>query len=293
VLVEGPWTHRDVSANGARFHVAECGEGPLVLLLHGFPEFWWSWRSQLVALADAGFRAVAVDLRGFGTSDKPPRGYDGPTLAADVAGLIRALGERDCVLVGHDWGGNLAWSVATLYPDLVRRLVVLAMPHPLRMRTALLTDRRQLAASWYVFAFQTPRLAENLLTDDDAAFVGKLLHRWSGPGWPPPDVERRYRDAMLLPGVAPLALDYYRWAVRSLVRPTGLRWVRGLKRGVTVPTLHLHGELDGCLLPRTAQGSGRWVSGPYTWRLLPGVGHFVQQEAPELVSDELIRWSRG
>ena len=105
VRVAGPWTHRDVSANGIRLHVAELGEGPLVLLLHGFPEFWWSWRHQLTSLAEAGYRAVAVDLRGYGDSDKPPRGYDGFTLAGDVAGLVKALGAQRAHLVGHAWGG--------------------------------------------------------------------------------------------------------------------------------------------------------------------------------------------
>ena len=104
VLLPGPWTHRDISANGVRLHVAEAGTGPLVLLLHGYPQFWWTWRHQLTALADAGFHAVAPDLRGYGASDKPPRGYDLPTLAADIAALVRALGEQDAVLVGHDWG---------------------------------------------------------------------------------------------------------------------------------------------------------------------------------------------
>ena len=108
----GPWTHRDISARGTRFHAAELGEGPLVLLLHGFPESWWSWARQLVVLAEAGYRGVAVDLRGYGGSDKPPRGYDLVTLAGDAAGLIRALGEANAVVVGHDWGGLVAWSTA-------------------------------------------------------------------------------------------------------------------------------------------------------------------------------------
>jgi hypothetical protein len=109
VLVDGPWTHREVTANGARFHLAECGpaDGPLLLLLHGFPEFWWSWRHQLVALGDAGFRAVAPDLRGYGASDKPPRGYDAYTLSSDVAGMVRALGARDATVVGS---GGVGWS---------------------------------------------------------------------------------------------------------------------------------------------------------------------------------------
>ena len=100
IQIAGPWTHRSVTANGSRFHVASMGEGPLVLLLHGFPEFWWTWRHQLVTLSEAGYRAVAVDLRGYGGSDKPPRGYDLITSAADAAGLIRALGEANAIVVG-------------------------------------------------------------------------------------------------------------------------------------------------------------------------------------------------
>src|SRR5262249_4111253 len=113
VYIDGPWTHRSVSANGTRFHVAERGDGPLVLLLHGFPEFWWAWRHQLTSLSEAGFRAVAVDLRGYGGSDKPPRGYDLITAAADAAGLVRSLGEANAVVGGHDWGGLVAPAVAS------------------------------------------------------------------------------------------------------------------------------------------------------------------------------------
>jgi pimeloyl-ACP methyl ester carboxylesterase len=102
IYLDGPWSHRSVSANGTRFHIAEHGEGPLVLLLHGFPEFWWTWRRQLRTLSEAGYRAVAVDLRGYGGSDKPPRGYDLVTAASDAAGLVRALGEANAVVVGHD-----------------------------------------------------------------------------------------------------------------------------------------------------------------------------------------------
>ena len=116
------------------------GEGPLVLLLHGFPEFWWTWRHQLVALAEAGYRAVAVDLRGYGGSDKPPRGYDLITAAADAAGLISALGEANAIVVGHDWGGLAAWTLAAYFPKSVRRLAVVSMAHPLRMRAAVLSS---------------------------------------------------------------------------------------------------------------------------------------------------------
>src|SRR5687768_10077373 len=157
VLLPGPWTHRDLSANGTRFHIAEAGEGPLVVLLHGWPQFWWMWRHQLPALADAGLRVVAPDLRGFGASDKPPRGYDAYTLAADVAGMVRALGERSAVIVGHDWGGALAWTVAALHPEVVSRMVVLSAAHPVRHRDMAFADPRgQLRASWYMGAVQVP-----------------------------------------------------------------------------------------------------------------------------------------
>ena len=295
VLVEGPWTHREVTANGARFHLAECGpaDGPLVLLLHGFPEFWWSWRHQLVALGAAGFRVVAPDLRGYGASDKPPRGYDAYTLSSDVAGMVRALGARDAVLVGHDWGGVLAWTVATLHPGIVRRLVVVDMPHPLALRGALRRDLDQLRASSYIGYFQLPKLPEARLQRDGGAFVGQLLRRWGGPGFPDAETEARCREAMQIPGAAHCSLEWYRWAVRSLTRPSGLRFLRLLDRGVGVPTLQLHGELDGCLLPDTAHGSDAWVDAPYDLRILPGVGHFPHQEAPDVVSDALIEHARG
>ena len=290
VLVDGPWTHRDVTANGARFHVVECGpaDGPLVLLLHGFPEFWWSWRHQLVALGAAGYRAVAPDLRGYGASDKPPRGYDAYTLSSDVAGLVRALGARDAAVVGHDWGGVLAWTVATLHPGVVRSLVAVSMPHPLALREALVRDRRQRRASRYIAFFQLPRAPEARLRRHDGAYVGALLHRWGGPGFPDAETEARCREAIQIPGAAHCTLEWYRWAVRSRTRPSGLRFLTLLDRGVGVPTLQLHGALDTCLLPETAHGSAAWVHAPYELQVLDGVGHFPHQEAPDDVSAALL-----
>jgi pimeloyl-ACP methyl ester carboxylesterase len=290
VLVEGPWTHREVTANGIRFHLAETGpsDGPLVVLLHGFPEFWWSWRHQLVSLGEAGYRVVAPDLRGYGASDKPPRGYDAYTLSSDVAGMVRALGASEAALVGHDWGGVLAWTVATLHPGLVRRLGVVGMPHPLRLRSALVRDRAQLRASSYIGLFQLPRVPEARLRRHGGAYVGQLLRRWGGPGFPDPETETRCRQAMQIPAVAHCSLEWYRWAVRSLTRPSGLRYQRLLDAGLGVPTVQVHGALDTCVLPSTAHGSQAWVRAPYALQVLDGVGHFCHEEAPEAVTATLL-----
>ncbi|MCW2777180.1 MAG: alpha/beta hydrolase fold protein [Frankiales bacterium] len=291
VLLDGPWTHREVTAGGLRLHVAECGpqDGPLVLLLHGFPENWWAWRAQLVALGDAGFRAVAVDLRGYGATDKPPRGYDAPTLAADVAGLVRALGARDAALVGNDAGGALAWTVATLHPRLVRQVAVVGAAHPLLL---LRGGPAQLRLSGHLASFQLPQVAEARLLRDDAALVGRLLRRWGGPGFPGAEAEARYREAMQVPGAAHCALEHVRWAVRSLSRPSGRRHRLRLAQGTTAPVLQLHGALDTCQLPATAALSGRWARGGHAFHLLDGVGHYPHEEAPDAVSAALLGWLR-
>ena len=283
-----------MSANGIRLHVAEVGSGPLVLLLHGFPEFWWSWRHQLVTLADAGFRAVAVDLRGYGDSDKPPRGYDSWTLAGDVAGLVRALGEARASVVGQDWGGLLAWTVATLQPRLIHSVAAVAAPHPLAVRRATLHALSQSRASAYLCGFQLPRLPEHLLTRHDAAGVEQILRRWAGPDWPRSaefdEVARRARSAMLIPGAAHSALEYYRWAVRSVLRTDGRRFTAAVDHPVPVPVLQLHGALDRCLLESTAAASARWAGKEYRYRVLDDVGHFVPQEAPETTSKLLAEF---
>jgi len=296
VLLDGDWTHRYISANGSRFHIAEAGTGPLVLLLHGFPEFWGAWQHQLGALADAGFRAVAVDLRGYGASDKPPRGYDGYTMAADVTGVIRALGERSASLVGTGYGGLIAWTTAALHPRSVKRLVVLAAAHPLRLRAALLTDPRgQIPALAPVLAFQIPRY-EHRLTRDDAAPIGEFLRRWAGPAWPESEdfgpYERLCRTAFQIPQAAFCSLEAFRWGIRSVLRLHGHRFRKHLQVPIIAPTLHLHGALDPVVPPAAAQGSGRYVIAGYEWRLLPGIGHFPHREASELVTGEIIRWMK-
>ena len=288
VLVEGPWRHRDVTASGLKFHVAEHGPvgAPLVLLLHGFPEFWWSWRHQLVALGEAGYHAVAVDLRGYGATDKPPRGYDLVTLAGDVAALIRSLGAHDAHVVGHDWGAALGWTTATLHPSVVRRLTAVSVPHPLRFRQALLHDGHQRRLSAYMGLFQVPRVPERRLEQGD--LVEELLSRWGGPGFPDAETATRCREAMTITAAAHSAMEYYRWAFRSRFRPSGHRFLKALAAGVPVPTQYLHGAQDGCISVASARGCEPWVRGPYAFHELPDVGHFPHQESPDAVTSLLL-----
>lgn len=277
--------------------MAEAGTGPLVILLHGFPEFWWSWRHQLPALAAAGMRAVAVDLRGYGDSDKPPRGYDLWTLSGDVAGLVRALGERQADLVGQDWGGILGWCTAALHPRLVRSVTVLAAAHPRAMGQALLRDPAQRSAARYLATFQVPWLPERDLVRDGAVLVEDILRDGAGPRWRASSeftaVARRYREAMLIPAAAHCALEYYRWVGRSQFRFDGRRFSRAVARAARVPVLQLHGAEDPYVLERTARHSAPWAGNSYRYEVLPGIGHFVPQEAPERTTELLTEFLRS
>ncbi|MEZ0069567.1 pimeloyl-ACP methyl ester carboxylesterase [Streptacidiphilus sp. MAP12-20] len=289
--IEGPWTHRDVAANGARFHIAELGEGPLVLLVHGWPQFWWTWRHQLTALAGAGYRAVAADLRGVGGSDRTPRGYDPSNMALDLTGVIRSLGAHDATVVGNDWGGFLAWTAAAMRPALVRRLVVVSSAHPRRFRRSLLTDRRQILAADHLLGFQRPWVPERQLTADDSALVAEYLRAWTAPQHQPGEDELlTYRQAMQLSNTRHCSIEPYRWLMRSMGRPDGLQFSRRMNRTLHVPTLHVHGAEDPVLLADTAAGSGDYVDAPYAWRVLEGVGHYPQEEVPDAFSGLLLDW---
>jgi pimeloyl-ACP methyl ester carboxylesterase len=292
VRLPGPWTHRGVSANGIRLHVAECdGGGPLVVLAHGFPQFWWAWRHQLTGLAAGGFRVAALDLRGYGDSDKPPRGYDLWTLAGDVAGLVRALGEPRAHLVGHGWGGLIGWTVAALHPRVVASLAVLGAPHPLAVRRAALRGRPR-ATVRHALRAQVPRLPERALVADGG--TERLLRAWSGPHWPDfADAAAQYTAAARIPGVAHCSAEYYRWAARSQLRIEGRRFAAAVARPVEVPVLAVHGALDPCVLEPTVGASREWVRGPFRLEVLPGAGHFPHEECAAettaLISDFVAR----
>jgi pimeloyl-ACP methyl ester carboxylesterase len=270
---------RYVPANGIRFHCLEAGAGPLVILLHGFPEFSYSWRHQLPALAAAGFHAVAPDLRGYNESDRPPsvRAYRLRTLVDDVAGLIAALGAPRAAVVGHDWGGAIAWKLAMLRPDLVERLVILNAPHPAAFQRELRRPMQWLR-SWYILFFQLPALPELLLSAGDFALLTRTLRE--GPASPdafsPEDI-LQYKRAFARPGALTAAINYYRALGRY---PGGLR--RG-NRTVTAPTLVIWGERDRYLGLGMTEGLAQWVPNVRVVRLAHA-SHWVQNDAPQEVN---------
>lgn len=293
IRAAGPWVHRDVAANGCRFHVVEAGEGPTVLLLHGFPTFWWTWRNHIARIAEAGYRVVAMDLRGYAGSDHPPEGYDPRTMADDVASVIRSLGESQAIVVGHGWGGIAAWSSAVLYPETVSAIASIAMPHPRALRTALIRDRKQRAAMRYAIGFQAPFLPERRLAAHDGARVGQLLRSWShDETWITDELEGQFQCAFLRWPTAHTAIEYHRWAVRSAFRPDGLRYMALMEAPLRQPVLHVHATADPMILPTSAEGTADYVRGDYT-RVDIDSGHFVHEEKPDEFAEALLAWLRG
>jgi pimeloyl-ACP methyl ester carboxylesterase len=286
--------HRFVEANGVRFHVVEagsdpCGETeaerqsrPLVLLLHGFPELWFGWRSQMPALA-RHFRVTAPDLRGYNLSEKPSAGFDFETLVRDVPSLIRALGADRAHLVGHDWGGMIAWGAATFFPEVVDRLAILNAPHPAAYLRELGRNPKQRLRSWYIALFQVRGLAEWLLTRGHGRGVADLLRGSTAypDAFTATDLAA-YRRAMLRPGAARATLAYYR-ALWSTDRE---RLQRRL-RPVAAPTLLIWGMNDVALVPDLTNGLERWVPELRVQRIAD-VGHWVQHERPDLVNRLLL-----
>jgi pimeloyl-ACP methyl ester carboxylesterase len=297
--------HRHVVVNGARLHYVEASAQDVLapsqaaatakemdtnsrlscLLLHGFPEFWYSWRHQIPALAAAGFRAIAPDLRGYNESDKPAGvgNYRLGLLVADVAGLIEQLAGGRAVVVGHDWGGAIAWELAMRRPERVERLVILNAPHPAALQREL-RGVGQLLRSWYMLFFQLPLLPEWLLTAGNCVLLERML-RWQ-PVWAgafsPEDI-RLYKQALSRPGALTAALNYYRAIPRyrgEMKQPTV---------PIAAPVLLIWGMRDPYLGAALTRGLRPWVPNLRVERLL-NASHWVQNDAPERVNRLLLEF---
>lgn len=273
-----------LAVNGVTLHVVGAGpvDGPLVVLLHGFPEFWYGWRGQIGALAEAGYHVMAPDGRGYNLSDKPREvaAYRMEALCADVLGLLNARGRERALIVGHDWGAAVAWSFALRHPQRVERLVILNVPHPAVFGEALRSSREQRRKSWYMFFFQLPLLPELLLKAGGCGLMKASLRASSRPGtFSEADLER-YREAWSRPGAVKSMLNWYRAMFR-------FRGTRMKSAPVRPPTLILWGADDHFLGAEMAEASVRQCEDARL-ELLPGVSHWIQHEARERVNAELL-----
>jgi epoxide hydrolase 4 len=269
-LVEHGYADHD----GVRLHYAHLGRGPLVMLLHGFPEFWYTWRAQMPALAQH-YHTVALDLRGYNLSDKPQgaTNYAMPQLVGDILAVIRQLGQDRAIIVGHDWGAAIAWQVAMHVPAVVERLVILNMPHPRGLARELARNPAQVQASAYAHAFQQECAAQSL---DIAPYLAHLQ-----------DAEDRARYATAWRHSDPAAvLAYYQ---QNYPRPP-YQEDRSPVIPVRVPVMQMHGLRDTALLPATLDGTWAWVAARWTLVTIPEAGHFVQHDAAATVTQTLLTW---
>jgi epoxide hydrolase 4 len=290
--------HDFAEANGVRLHYVEQGDGPVVLLLHGFPDFWYSWRFQLPALAAAGFRAIAVDLRGYGESSRPGGvgSYAVPIIAADLTAFAAALGISRLALAGHDWGGVIAWHIAARHPDLVQRLIVLNAPHSAALRREM-TSSLQPLRSWYVGFFQLPWLPEAVLgAFNGALLVRTLRNETHRAGAFTDDDAAAYRAVLGGRDALRAPIHYYRALFRG-----GRRAGKALKdthaepggrrgrsaRQVLAPTLLLWGDRDPHLTRGLTSRLDRWVPNLRV-RHFPDAGHWVHWDAATEVNRSIV-----
>lgn len=275
IAVDGQ--HRFLDTNGVRLHYVSQGQGPLMLFLHGFPEFWYSWRHQLDYFA-AHYTCVAIDLRGYNDSDKPTGidAYRLEVLVEDVRGAMVALGHGQMILVGHDWGGAIAWAFAYAYPELLQSLIVMNIPHPAKFAEGLRTPQ-QLLKSWYVGAFQLPLLPELLLQAGDYWLIEQMLRGMAIDKTAFSDADlRAYKTAAAKPGALTAMVNYYRALAQGgqLQQPWGV---------LDVPTLLIWGEEDAALGKELTLGTEDYVS-DLRLRYIPQCSHWVQQEQPRQVN---------
>jgi epoxide hydrolase 4 len=263
-------------------HYVEAGEGPLIVLLHGFPEFWFGWRDQIAPLAAAGFRVVAPDLRGYNLSSRPKgvRAYSAAKLADDIRGLIRELGYESALLVGHDWGGTVAWTLAMNHPEVVDRLAILDAAHPRKLQKGLLNPR-QLLRSWYFFFFTLPWLPERIVRARRFRFLRRFL-RDARPAYTPEEMDR-YVEAWSQPGAATAMLDYYRY---SVLTPPWKAW--NAIRRISAPTLVIWGKRDRFLGGRLAEPDRKDVPNLDRVVRLPDASHWVHHDEAEQVNELLV-----
>lgn len=264
-----------VTANGASFGTLEAGEGPLVLLLHGFPDNAWTWEHQLVSLAREGYRAVAPFLRGYAPTDVPAEGFDIEDLTSDVRSLIEALGERSARIVGHDWGALAMMHAAALYPDVVTRAVSIGVGHP-RTVVNIFTSPEQLHYAFHVWLFQVEPFAEPALRSNGLALIDYLWNHWSKQV---PDQRHldRVKQTLSQPGVIPALLSYYRRLVRIPRDKPG--FYKAATQNIKVPTLVVYGEDDPARA--VSENERPYFDGEYRRVVLPDAGHFVHREQPE------------
>ena len=280
--------HGYAQVGDVRLHYAESGEGErLVVLLHGFPECWYSWRHQLAVLGER-FHVVAHDMRGYNLSDRPEgvANYKIEKLVDDVTGLIRHLGARRAAVIGHDWGAGVAWAVAQRNPEYVSKLAALQVPLGAAWKKNI--TLRQMLKSWYMFFFQLPKLPEWWIGRDDFAELDKMFRASARPGTFTETDLATFKSALRRPGALTAALNYYRANVFTLLRgeggSDGEHWAA---RRVTVPTLFVYGERDPFVLPETVRGLGDFIDAPYREVRLARAGHWVQQEYPQEVNAAL------
>lgn len=284
--------HGYANVNGIRLHYAESGSGDeLVVLLHGFPEFWYSWRHQLAALGTR-YHVIAPDMRGYNLSDKPSRveDYRIVELVADVVGLLDHFGTRQAVLIGHDWGAAVAWVVAQKHPDRISKLAVLQVPPAAAWRANL--TFKQFLRSWYMFFFQIPRLPEWLISRQDFRVIERTFEErvTRKNSFSKEDIAR-YKEAARQPGALPAAINYYRANVfdRPFPRKRESDSLRSKGR-VRVETLFIYGEQDFAIIPATVRGIENYVDAPYRELRVADSGHWVQNEAAAEVNAALFEF---
>ncbi|MCC3305942.1 alpha/beta fold hydrolase [Sneathiella sp. HT1-7] len=291
-------SHKRVKIGDINLHYAECGSGneELILMLHGFPEFWYCWKDQLPALGER-YHAVAPDMRGYNLSDKPEgvKAYRIHHLIGDMVGLADHLGQEKFYLVAHDWGVAVAYAIAIAYPERIKGLIVMNGPHPYIFAELLNNNDEQIKHSQYMAYFQTPGVEEEMLKDN-----GKWLMDWTfkhliESGQMSSEDEMAYRTAWAQPGAMTAMLNYYR--ASPLVPATSATKGRGSgmdpeKFKVHVPTLILWGDADHALIKSNITGIEKFID-DVTVKMLPGVTHWVTHEAPETVTEEILSFIGG